>query len=245
MAAAGVSPALGAQTWADAASVPTTFPTATMTADSLGWVSSNWAGYFVDHGPYTNVAGQWRVPTVLPTAAPTFSALWIGIDGATNQSLIQVGTEQAFYGGRAHYLAWWEILPAPAVAIPTIPIRPGDVMSARIMEVSAGQWRITIVDRTRGRSTTTTRRYDGPGSSAEWIEEAPLVDGQLPPLAYHGTALFDNATANGANPHLMPVDAGAMVNFFGAPLELPSAPDADGNGFALSEAGVFPSAPGT
>lgn len=74
---------------------------------AVGWESSNWSGYAeTSSAPYTSVSGQWTVPTVTGPNG-SYSAAWIGIDGFTNDSLIQTGTEQDYSGGSGRYSAWW------------------------------------------------------------------------------------------------------------------------------------------
>lgn len=219
-----------------------TVPEALWQPANLGWYSSNWAGYAVDGGPYRSIGGQWNVPRVAVGNGRGFSALWIGVDGFSNTSLIQAGTEADVYGGATHYFAWWEILPEPAVVIRGLAIHAGDRISAGIVRVSSGRWRITIRD-ARGGSYATTRSYPGPGTSAEWIEEAPVVDDRPTPLAVHGTVVFDDATVNGSSPHLQAADGGAMIRR-GVVADIPSAPDEDGNGFSLSELGIASPGPG-
>jgi hypothetical protein len=218
-------------------------PAAARLPGGLGWYSSNWAGYAVGGGPYRSASGQWTVPSVSARGAAGFSAQWVGIDGFSNRSLIQAGTEADFYAGSAHFSAWWEILPAPAVRIRGLSVRAGDVITVTIARVSTGRWRITVQD-SRSGSYSTTRPYAGPGTSAEWIEEAPIVAGRATALAVHGTLVFDNARVNGSNPALVADDAGAMIRH-GVQSNTPSAPDADGNGFALAQQAVPPVPPAT
>lgn len=220
---------------ADASASPVIAPTR-----NVGWRSSNWAGYALERGPYQSVSARWTVPRI-SMASGGFSAIWIGVDGVSDGNLIQTGTEQDVRNGRATYFAWWEILPAPAVRITSFSVRPGDHMSATISRVSAGRWQISITDARTG-SFTSVRRYGGRGSSVEWIEEAPLVDGRLAPLARHGPIAFDHATANGANPGLSPADGGTLVRR-GQRLLTPSLPDADTDGFRLLESTAPPAPP--
>src|SRR5262249_38774453 len=107
---------------------------------NIGWQSRNWAGYVVEDGPYTSVSGQWIVPSV-STSQTGFSAAWRGVEGVENEQLIQVGTEHDAWDGRSRYWAWWEILPAPAVRITFLTIRPGDRITASIRRVSGHTWR--------------------------------------------------------------------------------------------------------
>ena len=216
-------------------------PAAVRGRGDLGWYSSNWAGYAVASGPYRSVSGQWTVPAVSPTGRSAFSAQWVGIDGFSNTSLIQAGTQANFYAGAAHYSAWWEILPAPAVAVRGLAIRAGDVVTVSIARVAAGRWRISIHDARSG-SFTTTRAYAGPGTSAEWIEEAPVINSRLTALAAHLPIVFDNLTANGLSPALSTGDAGAMIRR-GVLVDTPSTPDVDGNGFVVAEQAAQPAPP--
>lgn len=199
--------------------------------------SSNWAGYALTGGPYTAIAGRWTVPSVTPTTGRRASALWLGIDGATNAALIQAGTEQDSLDGRVSYFAWWEILPAPAVRITSLDVRPGDRISSSIVRVGSGRWRITIRDARSG-TFSTVRSYRGPASSAEWIEEAPVESGRLMPLAAIGPATFDLIAANGSSPRLSSLSRIALVN--GGTLAAPSVPDGDRDGFTVRRGAVAP-----
>jgi Peptidase A4 family len=210
-------------------------------AGGLGWYSSNWAGYALAGGPYRSVSGQWTVPSVTPTGRSSYSAQWVGVDGVSSAALIQAGTQANFVNGTPHYSAWWEILPAPAVSIRTMTVRPGDVVSVTIARVSPGRWRISLKD-SRSGSFTTTRGYAGPGASAEWIVEAPFIGWRIPQLAAHAPVVFDNAMVNGGMAHLSIGDAGAMIRR-GVLVDTPSAPDADGNGFAVAEQATQPDRP--
>jgi len=216
-------------------------PAAVRGAGGLGWYSSNWAGYALAGGPYRSVSGQWTVPSVTPTGRSSYSAQWVGMDGVSSASLIQAGTQANFVNGTSRYSAWWEILPAPAVAISTLTVRAGDVISVSIARVSAGRWRIALTDRRSG-SFSTIRDYAGPGTSAEWIVEAPFIGWRIPQLAAHAPVVFDNAMVNGGMAHLSIGDAGAMIRR-GVLVDTPSAPDADGNGFQVAEQAIPPDRP--
>jgi hypothetical protein len=216
-------------------------PAAARNPGGLGWYSSNWAGYAVAGGPYSSVGAQWTVPAVSVSYRRSYSAQWVGIDGFTSRALIQAGTEADYFNGATHYSAWWEILPAPAVTIRTLSVRPGDRMSVTITRVSSGRWRIVVKDARSG-SYATTRAYTGSASSAEWIEEAPIVSGRTTLLAAHSTIVFDHASLDGGNPGLVSLDAGAMIRR-GFLVDTPSAPDADADGFALAEQATSPPRP--
>lgn len=163
--------------------------------------SGNWSGYAATSTTYTSAVGHWTVPTVSGSGSH-FSSQWVGIDGFSNSNLIQTGTEADVVNGRAQYDAWWEILPAAETVIPSITVRPGDSFTASVAKQSGTTWKITITDNSTGASFTTNRTYRGPGTSAEWIEEATQVNGVIGAPPRFTTFSFTNSTANGGNPNL-------------------------------------------
>lgn len=141
-----------------------------------------------------------------------YSATWTGIDGFNDSNLIQTGTEQDFYSGSAHYSAWWEILPAAETVIPK-PVSPGDPITALIVQtptqvsvqsgrsiISEYEWTITLTDSstTHPWTFTTTQVYAGPGASAEWVVEAPDVNGSIATIADYG---FPSLSASSGDFH--------------------------------------------
>ncbi len=200
-----------------------------------------------------------------------YSAGWLGIDGYNNSDLIQTGTEQDYYSGSAHYSAWWEILPAAETTI-SKPVSPGDSMTASITKTSTQvtigtggrhgrttteyEWQIILKDVTQNWSFTTTQTYSGPGTSAEWIVEAPEVNGQiasLPTYLFPGSAasagdLFgaDVATTlggalTGAGLNYTD-DAGVMIQN-NAQVSTPGQPDPAETAFNSSYGSTVPAAP--
>jgi hypothetical protein len=230
-------------------------------ASSIGWASSNWSGYAAtSSAPYSGVTAQWKVPSVQPTGSATYSAAWTGIDGFTNNSLIQTGTEQDFYGGSAHYAAWWttsaqnfleqQITTGCTGSGQCGAVAPGDTITATITETNASThaWTVTLTDANQSWSFTQSVTYTGPGASAEWIMEAPSIGGRIAPLAvYSSPVTFDPGTVNGgASPALAPANSGELVQGHSRRLQvvsIPSAPDADHDGFNISYGSTQPSAP--
>lgn len=209
---------------------------------NAGWSSSNWSGY-AKTGSYTSATANWVVPAAAKTKKPSYSSAWVGIDGFNNSSLIQTGTESDYYNGSAHYGAWWEILPAAETVISTITVHPGDHMSASVTKGSGNTWTITITDNTTGKSFSTQKSYSGPGTSVEWVEEAPTVGGHVATLAnYSSPDTFDPGTANGGNPGLTAADGGVMVQQH-KQVSTPSVPDGDTDGFNMSYGSVAPAPP--
>jgi hypothetical protein len=212
--------------------------------------SGNWSGYnqgVVDEKtPFRSISGQWVVPTATQRVKgqAEYSASWTGIGGgcldrscdATDATLIQAGTEQdVSKNGTAHYSTWWEVIPAPSFSTP-VTVRPGNVVSVSLTESAPDVWTISIRNLSTGSHWSKTVPYSSDYSTAEWIEETPLlINGAgsgftaLPNL---GAVHFDQATVNGRNAGLAGWQRIQLTNSAGHPLATPSNPDSDANGFA-------------
>jgi hypothetical protein len=155
--------------------------------------STNWSGY----GGAANVEGAqgtWTVPAVAADdSAPVYSASWVGVDGYNNSWLIQTGTGQDSDAEGTSYFPWFEIITpsdeAPETEIGAT-VEPGDAITASVDEASAGVWQIYLLDTTQNWYFSQEYDYAGPGDSAEWIEEAPTVNGEQSIPANWGTADF-------------------------------------------------------
>ncbi len=184
--------------------------------------STNWSGVIDTGSVYSGVGGQWTVPSVQPTASPAYSGTWIGIDGTSIDSshagLIQTGTGQN--SGPTQYYAWYEIVPAPPQVI-NQPVAPGDDMAATIIEQSAGLWQISIGDLTKGWAEQGDFTYNGPDTSAEWIEEAPTVNGSQSTLADFGSVGFSDIAAGDPDPAASGLVAVDMINAAGDVIAVP------------------------
>jgi hypothetical protein len=227
-------------------------------AQAIGWASSNWSGYAIttsSASPYTGITGHWRVPTVARSRGATYSAAWAGIDGFNSSALIQTGTEQDDYGGSAHYAAWWTTsAQGYAEQVISKTVVAGDAMSATIAETpTSGVWTITLTDTTRQWSFSTTVNYTGPGTSAEWVMEAPTISNgitsNIAPIAHYGSPLtFDPGTVSVAghtptSPGLIASDGGELIQGYNQVVSIPSAPDADADGFNMAYGQFAPAPP--
>ena len=180
--------------------------------------STNWSGEVATGAAFAGVTANWIVPAVVPSSSLQMSATWIGIDGWSNQSLIQTGTTQATQSGTTGYFAWIELLPAASEEI-AAPVNAGDEMTAQVYEDAspADTWTIYIQDLTQNWYFTTNVFYVTPGQSAEWIEEAPTLNGSLATLANYGSASFSSmGIISSGSGTLTPVDmtnANGIVSF--------------------------------
>jgi hypothetical protein len=172
-------------------------------------LSSNWAGYAIKRvhrvvRHFRRVTGTWVQPALTCTPGQrTNSAFWVGLGGlaTTSRALEQTGTEaDCDMRGRAHYSAWYELLPGGTVTV-KLAIAPGDTIRASVA-VARKRVKLTLRDLTSGASATEVRhaaRVDT--RSAEWIVEAPAEcsgngnDCRTLPLSDFGSITFTNASA--------------------------------------------------
>jgi hypothetical protein len=200
-------------------------------------LSKNWAGYAALNGQCTSVSGTWTVPEV---SAPLASgdATWVGIGGLNSSDLIQSGTEAVVdSAGTVTYDAWYELLPNTSVDVP-VAIKAGDSVSVSLQQIAQGEWQISFRDNTTGESSTLTVNYASSLSSAEWIEEMPMVGNGFLPLDNFGTTNFSNgyATQNGMGMTIASTQATPiiMVNANQKALAMPTTLNADGASFSVS-----------
>ena len=145
--------------------------------DTAGTANSyNWDGYVVTGTDFTSAKGSWTVPASTCSKTPNSLAfIWVGIDGWTDDTVEQAGTAGFCNKTTPSYYAWYEFYPAASVAISTVPVKPGDKMSAQISYKNS-EFTIEITDETTGKSFSITKAVSGADrSSAEWIAEAPTV----------------------------------------------------------------------
>jgi hypothetical protein len=166
--------------------------------------ATNWAGYVVatdlqtPQPNVTGVSGSWTVPSVNTSTADSFCAIWIGIGGQFDRTLIQCGTEQDSIGGQIVYGAWYELLPRSAVTIRSFVVSPGDQMHATIqlVDVTLNEWLLNITDVTSGSTFQNNFTYASTQLSAEWIVERPTVNGVIGTLANFGNVTFTECKAS-------------------------------------------------
>jgi len=167
--------------------------------------ANNWCGYAVETSlasPQKNAVsaayGSWRIPTVSASTSPqTYSALWVGIDGDSDNTVEQLGTEQDWTPAGPTNYVWFEMYPHRSFMISDFPIEPGDTFSASVNYAGGELFVLSITNLTKGVSYTVPPKYTkmrASRESAEWIVEAPSGGGVLP-LADFGTVSFANCSA--------------------------------------------------
>ncbi len=217
------------------------------------WYSTNWAGYAVTGAAnsVTDAKGSWVVPTVTCTPSGNqYSSFWTGIDGFSDNTVEQTGTDSDCSNGNPTYYAWYEFYPNPSHNILTV--YPGDIMFAEV-SYSGGQFTVTITDETPAHYGTFTKKAkvsSAKRSSAEWIAEAPSSLFGILPLADFGTSYFgqDYAPINSISTNYGTVGGVTgsinsfgsnvqtinMVTSSGAPRATPSQLTTDGTSFTVT-----------
>jgi hypothetical protein len=186
--------------------------------------SLDWAGYIITSGfanpkpVVTSVSGSWIVPEITSSQQDTFSAIWIGIGGQSDQTLIQIGTEQDSIDGQPAYSAWYEALPDYSTDISEMNISKGDKITASIslIDSSNSVWLVSIEDESTGQRFEKNIFYESSKLSAEWIVERPTINNIFGGLAQFSSVTFASlkATVNGvtATVNNFPFARVVMVN---------------------------------
>jgi Peptidase A4 family len=213
--------------------------------------SENWSGYAVTGSSFTAAEGSWTIPTVNCSTTPnTYSSFWVGLDGYSSSTVEQTGTDSDCDGRTPSYYAWYEFYPAGSVLISSVPVSPGNHMSAKVT-FSGSQFTVTITNETTGKSFSKNGSVSGAArSSAEWIAEAPCCTrrGGILPLADFGTVDFgqDYTNVGGTNDATDSSNSGdigsfgsavnsiTMVSSSGAQEAVPSALSSDGTSFTVT-----------
>src|SRR6266404_2385283 len=168
--------------------------------------SANWAGYVtatdltlrLKHS-VTDVQGSWRVPTVAAAGTQeTASAIWVGIDGSSDRTVEQIGTEQDWNMGAPVYYAWFEMYPARGFILTEVPIEPGDQISAEVQFIPKNQFVLSITNLTQGVGFSITKKRSAKRTSAEWIVEAPFFR-RILALANFGSVSFTGCSTTITN----------------------------------------------
>ena len=144
------------------------------TADTI---SANWSGYVADTvASYSSVGATWAVPAPSPAENPLATdATWVGVGGVKTNDLIQAGTQAVIENGQVAYQAWYELLPQGQVILP-IAIGGGDSVTVSLTQTGQGIWHLSFIDDTTGKEYGTDIAYNSSESSAEWVEERPVVE---------------------------------------------------------------------
>jgi hypothetical protein len=158
-------------------------------------IASTWAGYAAHTGTYTSVTASWAEPaaTCSSSAVASSAEFWVGLDGYSDSTVEQVGTEVDCFNGVASQAAWYNLYPAAAVDVAR-PVSAGDMMTATVTATTGDAFTLTLSNVTDGWTFSTTKVVSGAArSSAEVILEAPATA-----AANAGTVSFSNIRIDGS-----------------------------------------------
>ena len=169
------------------------------------------------------------------------------MDGASSNTVEQVGTMSACVKGVPSYSAWVEYYPNPLATIYGVPVKPGDLMSAEVSY--SGVLKLSISDLTSGKSfSISLPGVQAARSSAEWVAEDPANPQGTLPLANFGVVNFgggssaagsaDSATIDGITGPIGGFGSAVvqvqMISSSGAVKASPSQLSTSGSGFSVT-----------
>ncbi|KAF7318354.1 Acid proteinase A [Mycena chlorophos] len=139
--------------------------------------SSNWCGAAVTGTTFSSVVGTWTVPAITRRSGqssgsePAISQ-WVGIDGYSDDALIQGGTISQLVSGSQQNAAWTEMLPAASKDV-SLTVETGDKITVNVTATGTSSGTVTLENVTRG--TSVVGKVSGGSrlsqNSAEWILE--------------------------------------------------------------------------
>jgi len=168
-------------------------------------VSANWSGLAATGATERQISATWRAPAFTQPASEPRTALgeWVGLGGMGSHHLIQVGTvTEPGPNGQAETLAFWEVLPHPAVMSASVPT--GASVTSQIVPVGTDRWRLELTIQGRRTPvvdevvTLSPTQAAGVETSAEWITEAPTDREGIMHLAPVGQTTMTNLELNGS-----------------------------------------------
>lgn len=193
--------------------------------------SANWSGAVIvaeDGWPFSQVLGQWRVPTVSRPAGadPNVQygcSTWIGIDGhaAISLAMPQVGTTQTILAdGTPHYEAWYQWWvrdhPFAPVPIPDLEVEADEVVACAIDVLNPTLVRFSLTNVSKGIAIALDisapqievtvppiiRTFPVDGHTAEWIAERPTMPDstELYPLPDFNRVTFEETAVETVSP---------------------------------------------
>ncbi|MFF7468140.1 G1 family glutamic endopeptidase [Streptomyces sp. NPDC008092] len=167
-------------------------------ADAAPMRSADWSGYAAS-GAHDLIQATWVLPAVSCTSGSQYSSVWVGLDGYTNSTVEQIGTEADCSNGTPVYYAWYQFYPDQRHTF-SEPVQPGDELTAfSHYNPLLKSYDMGILDYTARWSEHPRGVASGPPpSSVEVIVGLPPCDsGCIQPLADFGTVSVQETLVQG------------------------------------------------
>lgn len=208
--------------------------------------STNWSGFAAltsltnpQRNAVSDVQARWTVPTLLCGSLSTYSSAWVGIDGYSNSTVEQTGTEHDCINGQPQYATWFEMYPKFPKNTPVV-ARAGDTFFGHVhYNTSNNSFTLTLTNETLGQTFSTVQKITAKRQSAEWIVEAPSSFSGVLPLTNFGTVTVASAQAT-INNSTGPINNPAWkfdpitMTTGSTTKSLPSALSTDGTSFSVT-----------
>jgi hypothetical protein len=180
--------------------------------------STNWSGFanlnsltsYNTSYSFYYIFSDFVIPAVTaPSSSGSYyAAEWVGIDGFNSGDVLQAGVETGASGSSSGYNAWIEWYPNYETAI-SLPVGPGDDMFIEVWDVSSTVGYAFLENITTGQyqeyELTAPSGTKLVGNSAEWVIEAPGVNGSQSSLAdYHYDVFWGAGAYNFARSEFLP-----------------------------------------
>ncbi|QMU76767.1 hypothetical protein GXW83_14490 [Streptacidiphilus sp. PB12-B1b] len=172
--------------------------------------SGNWSGYQITQPGVQVAQAGWTIPAVtVPSPGYSsngayYSSTWSGVGGGFNSgsgALVQAGTSSDIsVGGTAQYYPWWEIVNGTGdtggeVRITNLAVHAGDTVSSTPYwaPINGGLAQFAVCNMTQNVCVDFAHASSAPGTTAEWIQEAPTVNGSVASVPNFGSLTFTTA----------------------------------------------------
>jgi len=163
--------------------------------------SMNWSGYVTTVNAFldakhsvSRVLGTWLVPAITAATIKSYSLIWVGMDGFSNNYMEQIGTAHNWGNGFQVNFAWFQMHPKKKFMIKGFPLNINDQIDADVHYVGDGVFSLVLKNLTQGVVFEVPKEYTksahAPRSSADWIVEVPFEQHLPLPLANFTTTLI-------------------------------------------------------
>lgn len=164
--------------------------------------SYNWSGYAdvtSTTGKFSGVSGKWTVPKLSCGSEDRIESSWVGLDGANDGTVEQLGTvAQCFQSAAVHY-SWYEMYPSGEVVVSKA-VKGGDQIKASVTR-SGTSYTLKLTDSTTsGNNINVTESCSScENRDAEWIVERPdlATTGIVPLVDFSSTGFTSGSETAG------------------------------------------------